>query len=325
MRRFSTPELAMHNAALQALALSLSDNITLADRIDLNFGTELQEIQFAGHVASYKPFGSVDVHLSPNAVVEYQYATSEPNLREAKGFDSAPADLSESGPRVSLNNWQPELESARHQEISFSQRAGKNRFQVALYSDHIANPALAGVGEVGAGDFLPDIYSSTFYMTGRSLDTDGMRVVYQRKILENLTATFDYSYGGVLDVLPNVAADEAANYMSVQRRHSMTYKASGQIPTWKTRWIASYKWTSGPALTPVDLFNSSPGQADPYLNIFVRQPIPGANSLPGHMEALIDVRNLLAQGYVPVLGQDGQTVYLVQSARTIRGGVSFTF
>ncbi len=32
--------------------------------------------------------------------------------------------------------------------------------------------------------------------------------------------------------------------------------------------------------------------------------------LPAHMEALIDLRNLLAQGYVPVMGQDGQTVYL---------------
>jgi len=37
------------------------------------------------------------------------------------------------------------------------------------------------------------------------------------------------------------------------------------------------------------------------------------------------VRNLLAQGYVPVLGQDGRTVYLVQSARSIRGGVAFSF
>ena len=70
------------------------------------------------------------------------------------------------------------------------------------------------------------------------------------------------------------------------------------------------------------MFNASPGQSDPFLNIFVRQPIPG---MGGHMEAIIDLRNLLAQGYVPVLGQDGQTVYLVQSARSVRGGVAFTF
>jgi len=29
----------------------------------------------------------------------------------------------------------------------------------------------------------------------------------------------------------------------------------------------------------------------------------------------------MAQGYIPVMGQDGKTVYLVQSARSVRGGV----
>jgi hypothetical protein len=43
------------------------------------------------------------------------------------------------------------------------------------------------------------------------------------------------------------------------------------------------------------------------------------------MEAIIDLHNLLAQGYVPVLGQDGQTVYLVQSARAVRAGVTINF
>jgi hypothetical protein len=83
--------------------------------------------------------------------------------------------------------------------------------------------------------------------------------------------------------------------------------------------ITSYRWVNGTTLTPVDMFNGSPGQSDPFLNVFVRQP------LGGHMEALIDIRNLLAQGYVPVMGSDGQTVYLVDSARSVRGGVAFTF
>jgi hypothetical protein len=61
------------------------------------------------------------------------------------------------------------------------------------------------------------------------------------------------------------------------------------------------------------------------LNVFVRQPIPSVGFLTGHMEAIVDVRNLLAQGYIPVLGQDGQTVYLVQAARSVRAGVAFTF
>ena len=32
-----------------------------------------------------------------------------------------------------------------------------------------------------------------------------------------------------------------------------------------------------------------------------------------------------AQGYVPVIGRDGSTLYLVQSARALRGGLAFVF
>jgi hypothetical protein len=64
---------------------------------------------------------------------------------------------------------------------------------------------------------------------------------------------------------------------------------------------------------------------DPYFSLFIRQPLPSTSFIPAKMEALIDVRNLLAQGYVPVVGQDGRTVYLVQSARAVRGGLAFIF
>ena len=40
---------------------------------------------------------------------------------------------------------------------------------------------------------------------------------------------------------------------------------------------------------------------------------------------IFDLRNLMAEGYVPVMGQDHRTVYLVPSARSVRGGVAFVF
>jgi hypothetical protein len=114
----------------------------------------------------------------------------------------------------------------------------------------------------------------------------------------------------------------AQQWISNQRRHAVAAKLAGTVPRTHTKWIASYRWINGPAITPVDMFNTSAGQSDPYLNIFIRQPIP---CLGGRMEALIDIRNLLAQGYVPVLDQDGQTVYFVDSARSVRGGFAFNF
>jgi len=325
VRRFAPSDPNLHNAALQALALSATDNFAVGDVLEFKFGSELQTIQFLGHVSAFRPYGSADLHLSPDTVLEYGYATSRPDLRSEKGFDSAPADLSESNPRVSLLGFAPKIERAHHQEVSLSHRAGKNKVQVALFADRVGDPALTGTGQTTAagGFLLPDVSSGTFSYTGNTLDTNGLRVVLQRKFSDDLTGTLDYAFGGVLDLSkPDVALQQALPWITTQRRHAVAAKFSGTMPRTHTRWIASYRWINGPAITPVDMFNASPGQSDPFLNIFIRQPLP---SMGGHMEALIDLRNLLAQGYVPVLGQDGQTVYLVQAARSVRGGVSFTF
>jgi hypothetical protein len=328
VRRFAPSDPNLHNAALQALALSANDDVTFGDILELKFGSELQTIQFLGRVTAFRPYGSADFHLSPNTVLEYDYTTSRPDLRSEKGFDSSPADLSESNPRVSVLDYAPQVERAHHQELSFSRRMGNNNLQLAVFSDRIGDTALTGTGEVTAagGFLLPDVSSGTFSYTGTDLHTNGLRVVLQRKFSADLTATLDYAFGGVSDLTsPDVNLQQAQQWIRTQRRHAVAAKLSGTIPHAHTRWITSYRWVSGEALTPVDMFNSSPGQSDPYLNVFVRQPIPCMGFLPGHMEAIIDVRNLLAQGYVPVLGQDGQTVYLVQAARSVRGGVAFTF
>ncbi len=328
VRRFGSPGVALPGAALEALSLSANDSMTFADVVEVAYGGEFQAIQFGERVSAFRPFGSVAVHLAPGTVVQYRYATSEPDMRAAKGFDTAPADLSEAGPRMSLVDSEPALERARHHELSLSQRLGRNNFQVAVFSDQITHTALVGVGDItsASSGLLPDVYSGTFTYNGGTLSSDGVRVVFSRKLTAGLTATADYAFGGVV-TLDRAAADWADVQASLHnaRRHAVTGKIAGNIPRCKTQWIASYRWTSGDALTPVDLFNVSPGQADPYLNVFLRQPLPTVSFLPGHMEAIIDLRNLLAQGYIPVVAQDGQTVYLVQSARSVRGGLSFTF
>jgi Carboxypeptidase regulatory-like domain len=328
LRNLPSPDIGLRNASLQALALTTSDDFTVGDVLELKFGSELQTIQFMGRVSAFRPFGSASLHLSPHTILTYSYATAKPDSRIDKGFDSAPADLSESQPRVSIAGFAPTLEHAHHQELALSRRVGQTNLQAAVYSDSVTDPALTGVGDFTAdsGEVLPDPYSGTFTYRGRNLDARGLRLVLQRKMTSDITATLDYGYGGVLDLgKADVSLDDARQQIEMRDRHSLAVKVSGSVPSSKTRWIASYGWASGPALTPVDMFNSSPGQTDPYLSFFLRQPIPGTGFLPGHMDALIDIRNLLAQGYVPLMGSDGHTVYLVQEARSVRGGVAFTF
>jgi hypothetical protein len=326
-RRFAPSDPNLHNAALQALAMSAGDDLALGDVVELKFGSELQTIQFLGRVTAFRPYGSADVHLSPNTVLEYAYATALPDDRTEKGFDTSPAELSETNPRVSMVGFTPKVEHDHHHELSISRRMGKNTtLEAAAFLDHVADTALMGVGEdvTAAGGFiLPDVYSGTFSYTGQVLDTNGFRVVLQRKFTSDLSATLDYAFGGALDLHENdVQLQNAAQFLSTVRHHAISAKLNGSIPRTHTRWIASYRWVNSTSLTPVDMFNACPGQSDPYLNLFIRQRMP---AMGGHMEAIIDVRNLLAQGYIPVIGQDGQTVYLVQAARSVRGGFTFTF
>jgi hypothetical protein len=338
--RLNSPYLnAMPDATLQALAVTSSDRIVVGNKLELKLGSELQAIQFMGRVHAFKPFGSADFHLTPNTVLEYQYSSSvpnagltnrlAPNVQGEDRFDTAAADLSETVPRMSITGFTPAVEKAHHQEVSISRRLGKNNLQVAFYSDSLFNPVLTGVGDMPpgelTGDLLPDIYSGTFSYQGNDYSARGMRVVLQRKLLSDLTATLDYAYGGVLDLSrPDVQLQDARSWIRAERRQAVAAKFSGTVPSTKTRWMASYRYTGGHTLTPVDLFNASPGQADPYLNLCFRQPIP-ASIFAGHFEVLMEVRNLLAEGYVPVMASDGRTVYLVQSARSVRGGVAFSF
>jgi hypothetical protein len=40
---------------------------------------------------------------------------------------------------------------------------------------------------------------------------------------------------------------------------------------------------------------------------------------------LVDVQNLLAEGYIPFVTSDGRSIYFAQAQRSIRAGLAFTF
>jgi hypothetical protein len=331
-RRFASPDAVQHHAAMNALAMALVNHSTVSEFLEADYGGELQSVQFRGRVTAFRPFATLTAHVDDNTIVQYRYATSRPTTRNEKGFDTAPSDLTEADPRVSLQGSLPQVERASHHEVSVSRRLGNNNFQVAAFVDSFRDPALLGVGnasffdsDVNTANFLPDVYSSTFTFTGRDFSSPGLRAVAQHRFGEMLTATVDYSFGGSLIARGHqLSADP--QLFDTTRLHAATAKVSGTVPRAKTKWLASYKWTSrSDALMPVDMFNDSAGRSDPFLNVFIRQPLPIGNFIPAKMEMLVDVRNLLAQGYVPMWAPDGSALYLVQSARSLRGGLAFNF
>ena len=80
LRLNSQDQNAMPGAALEALSVTSSDRIVLGSKLEMKLGSELQAIQFMGRVHAFKPFGSADLHITPNTVLEYQFTSSVPNL-----------------------------------------------------------------------------------------------------------------------------------------------------------------------------------------------------------------------------------------------------
>lgn len=317
--------------AIQALALSIANSMTFGEYLELDYGNETQTIQFMDRATSFRPFATISAHPGKNTILQYRYATATPDLRRAKGFDIAPTDLSESSsnPRITITPQGQHIERASHHELSVSQRLGAHKVQLALFSDSIHNAALPGTGASFTQDpdaLIGDPYSGNFAYNGGHIHTQGVRAVYSHPLAMGLDATLNYGYGGVLTAPESlVSVSQTSTSLITTKRHSAAAKLSGTAPRSKTKVIASYRWLSGSGLTSVDMFNASAGQTDPFLSFFLRQPIPTMHLLPSGFEALIDVRNLLAQGYRPVLSADGSTVYLVQGTRSIRAGLSFNF
>jgi hypothetical protein len=108
-------------------------------------------------------------------------------------------------------------------------------------------------------------------------------------------------------------------------RRAQTYSLSlsGTLEGTRTRWRASYRWQPDDTATRVAPYAAD--AVEPYLNLHFRQPIRLCRDGTCGFEALLDVRNLLAEGYRPFLMSDGSLLVFAQDQRGFQGGLAFTF
>ena len=101
-------------------------------------------------------------------------------------------------------------------------------------------------------------------------------------------------------------------------------RASATLPATATRVTTTYEWTDYSALMPAHYYVTQKAYPEPGLNIHLSQPIPSFPGLPGRLEANLDLRNVMAQGYLP-LSVAGRRAIMTQNPRALRGGLSFIF
>ncbi|HYM10400.1 MAG TPA: TonB-dependent receptor [Bryobacterales bacterium] len=322
-------------AALQTFTFGFQDRVALGDLVKLEYGFQYDSISFLDRLNYASPFGKLTYSLGEQTDVILRYAGGVPRPDpDMMSEDALGRNLSALGlyPRMSLLDGRPAIQRGQHMEIGVERRMGENTVEVAAYRDGFSNATVTALMPGGLytdGNILPDLFSNTSTFNAGSYQVSGYRAAWSRKWNDHVSAGLAYGLSGALGpergTLETDNAGELRSILKPVREHSVTAQMIAQVPQAGTRVRGSYQWASRAGVTPADLYNASDVRALPGLNVGIRQPLPQLTYLPGRFEATAEFRNLLAQGYVPIRTADGRRMFLIQSARSFRGGFNFVF
>jgi hypothetical protein len=291
-------------------------------------------------VATVLPFASVGWRQGENTV-RYRMETFVPAVHSADD-----AEAHGWMPELSLKNGNLAIEHGMHQQIGWERHTDVSGMTVVVFADKIDNPVLEAMGHfapgnatAGSGAFLVDNASGLLRAAGPGFSTAGFVASADRQLPGGNQIRVSYANGEAL-VLPtapqpastsgtNSVANLAGNLSGMlaaahpRRAQAYSISLSGTLDGTGTRWRASYTWQPEDTVTRVAPYAEN--AAEPYLNLHLRQPIRVRREGTGGVEALLDLRNLLAQGYQPYLLSDGSILVFAQDQRGVAGGLAFTF
>ena len=318
---------------LDEAAVRSWETMNLGDEIEAEVGSTQVMARFAGHsantVVAALPFASVGWR-DGNSAIRYRIATFAPGPQDSDDTQ-AQAWL----PQLSARNGDLAIEHGLHQEIGWERRTDVSGMAVTVYADHIDNPVIEAMGHFAAGDSsadaaLFDPASGLLHAAGPDFSTAGMVAAVQRRLPGGNFIRVSYANGDALamSAMPvstqpmGLAQALAAAHPRRAQMYSLSF--SGTLDGTGTRWRASYRWQPDDTVTRVAPYAAD--AVEPYLNLHFRQPIHlRRDGTGGGFEALLDVRNLLAEGYRPYLMSDGSLLVFAQDQRGFQGGLAFTF
>ncbi len=318
-------------------AISLGDKAKISDSLDLEYGFELDSISYIDRMHYFSPYAKVTYHLDDTKVdFTYTSGNARPDLGAAPSasHNDLEHDVSALGrvPRVSLHDGRAKVQRGEDYELGVSRRIGSREYRVAAYRESVSNAALTMVspgGDLFSGDLLPDLLSNTALFNAGDYHTIGYTTSVTQNLGEQYKLVVNYGLVGVLvpetGSLNSTNADDLRARIHAQHRQALTTQLAATVKQSGTRVLMSYQFSSYRSATSGHLYSTQPTHPEPGLNVYLRQPIPGVPGLPGRMEVTADMRNMLAQGYLPFDLPDGRRLLLMRTPRSVRGGLNFTF
>ncbi len=315
-------------AGLQEIALRGWEKMQLLQSLNAEAGSDQVFLRMGdgSAIVEAMPFASVEFSRGAGTL-EYRMATALPEDGGASKIEPE-AWL----PEANDANGQLAVEHGLHQELGWQTTAGPARMMLVVYGDSIANPTLEAGGQLagngGMGQWmLMDAGSGVLRGAGMGYSTTGVVAQVESSMPGGNHVRLSYASGDAL-VMPTMAVpmDIVTIMRGTTARRAQMYSLamSGEMDRTGTHWRASYRWQPEATVTEVAPF--AVDAAEPYLNLYLRQPVEGLHDGDGgRVAVLVDVQNLLAQGYQPFVTLDGSRLFFAQAQRAFFAGLQFNF
>lgn len=322
------PEIETQGAeGLDEASMRTWESMNLGDEFEAEVGSAQVLARLAHNspntVIAAQPFASAGWRKG-NSIVSYRMATAVAS-RTGSDASSAAAYL----PSAALREGHLVLEHGLHQEVGWERHTDASSVSVVVFSDRLENPVMEAAvsGSLPSSEgVLVDPSSGLLHAAGTGFSGAGVTASFERVLSAGNRVRLSYANGDALAVpvtVRPVALSQLFAAARPRRVQTYTLALSGTLDGTGTRWRASYRWQSDDAITSATPFVED--AAAPYLNLHLRQPIASHHMGTTGVDALLDVRNLLAEGYRPYITSDGAVLIFAQDQRAIRAGLSFTF
>ncbi|MEX2264721.1 MAG: carboxypeptidase-like regulatory domain-containing protein [Bryobacteraceae bacterium] len=323
--------------ALRTLSVSYQDGSDLSDVLRVDYGFALDSVTFLDRLNYFSPYGRLTYLLGDSSALEFSYASGLPRS-ELSPVEAIDADLQEEIgalsylPRVSLRGGRARVQRSDNLEIAYRATAGSRSYRFGVSKERVAQTALtlsAPDGFASDGDILPDLFSNASVFNAGGYSGLGATASMTQSLGSSLTATM--TLGSEMALTPPGSdavvgsPEQLRSMIRAGRRQTLTARVSGRAPWSGTQFSTAYQWGNRHAVTPALTYSTQRNRTHAGLNLYLRQPIPSFPLLPIRMEANAELRNLLAEGYMSIATADGGRLILMQTPRSLRGGVSFIF
>lgn len=334
---------AYDGPVLRTVTLGVSDKLQVNEDLLIEYGGHLDSVSYIQNEARLTPYIRATYGLADNGAIRLAYssgtAPSELLSREG-GLNSAETGTPELNqdlaalsmlPSISRDNNRTQMERARNFEAGYQVTRGTVKYYLTAYSQSVSDAAFnmsAPPIFSSHADLLPALDGNYYIFDIGSYQRTGITAAVTQALGEHAEFTLGAGRSGDLVSSPglapgNAAGDVRGEIRTTQRNFAMA-RFSVIIPGVGMRVATSYGYTGPGAMMPTHFSLTGPVDQQQGLNIAVHQPLPRLIGIRGRLEATGELRNALAEGYLPVTAA-GHCAILTDAPRSLRGGLSFLF